>query len=163
MDFTQRFFVLLLGMTLASCDFFLSQEKITEDLVEEELYQIDWNEVDQYPLFDACRENLPKPEQRACFENTMMAQLGKALEGMEFEVNNDLNDTVLLDFLIDEHGFITVQSVEERSDVLQEIEDFNATISKRLNDLTTVAPALKRGVPVSIRFRLPVVLNTEKP
>ena len=93
----------------------------------------------------------------------MLEQLSKALEGMEFEVNNDLNDTVLLDFLIDEHGFITVQSVEERSAVLQEIEDFNATISKRLNDLTTVAPALKRGVPVSIRFRLPVVLNTEKP
>ncbi|MEO1486070.1 MAG: hypothetical protein AAFU57_09990 [Bacteroidota bacterium] len=163
MDFTQRFFVLLLGISLTSCDFFISQEKITEDLVEEELYQIDWNEVDQYPLFDACRESLPKPEQRACFESTMLEQLSKALEGMTFEVDNDLNDTVLLDFKIDEHGFIRVQSVEERSAVLQEIEDFNATITKRLNDLTTVAPALKRGVPVSIQFRLPVVLNTNNP
>jgi hypothetical protein len=71
-----------------------------------------------------------------------------------------LNDTVYVDFLIDEHGFISVLNVEEKTSVLNEIADFNAKITARLNDLTTVAPALKRGNPVSLRFRLPLLLNT---
>ncbi len=143
-----------------ACDFFASKEETTQKLVEEELLQINWDDVDQYPLFDACREDLPKAEQRACFEHTMMTQLGKALEDMEFEVDNDVNDTVMVDFLIDEDGFIFVQNVEEKETVLSEIQNFNSEITRRLNDLTTVAPALKRGSPVSIRFRLPLVLNT---
>ncbi|PRX57551.1 hypothetical protein [Flagellimonas meridianipacifica] len=146
---------------LTACDFFVSKEEATQKLVEEKLLQIDWDDVDQYPLFDACREDMLKPEQRACFEDTMMTQLNKALEDMEFEVKNDLNDTVLIDFLIDEHGFITIQNVEEKAKVLKEIENFNSEVTRRLNDLTTVAPAIKQGIPVSVRFRLPIILNTQ--
>ncbi len=145
---------------LTACELFVSKEEATQKIVNEELLQINWDDVDQYPLFDACREDMSKPEQRTCFEETMIIQLGKALEGMEFEVDNDLNDTVMVDFLIDEDGFIFVQNVEEKETVLSEIENFNSEITRRLNDLTTVAPAIKRGMPVSIRFRLPIVLNT---
>ncbi|MEM9364249.1 MAG: hypothetical protein AAGA43_16525 [Bacteroidota bacterium] len=145
---------------LAACELFVSKEEATQKLVEEELLQIDWDDVEKYPLFDACRADMPKPEQKACFVETMTTQLGKALENLEFEVQNDLNDTVLIDFLIDEHGFITIQNVEERANVLNEIENFNSEVTRRLNDLTTVAPAIKRGIPVSVRFRLPIVLNT---
>lgn len=152
--------ILFLGL-LSACDLFVSKEEATQKLIEEELLQINWDDVDQYPLFDACREDLPKLEQRTCFEDTMIAQLGKALEDMEFEVENDLNDTVLIDFLIDEDGFIFVQNVEEKEAVLSEIENFNSEVTRRLNDLTTVAPAIKRGIPVSVRFRLPIILNTQ--
>ena len=146
---------------LAACELFVSKEEATQKLVEEELLQIDWDDVDQYPLFDACREDLPKPEQRLCFENTMITQLSKALEGMEFVVDADLNDTIMVDFLIDEDGFIFVQNVEEKEAVLSEIKNFNSEVTRRLNDLTTVAPAINRGIPVSVRFRLPIVLNTQ--
>ena len=51
--------------------------------------------------------------------------------------------------------------MEEKNTVLNEISDFNLRVSERLNDLTTVAPALKQGNPVGLRFRLPLVLNTQ--
>ena len=156
----QLIWIFFLGL-LSACELFVSKEEATQKLVEEELLQINWDDVDQYPLFDACREDLSKPEQRACFEDTMITQLGKALEGLEFEVDNDLNDTVFIDFLIDEDGFITIQNVEEKASVLNEIENFNSEMTRRLNDFTTVAPAIKRGIPVSVRFRLPIVLNTQ--
>ncbi|MEM0933724.1 MAG: hypothetical protein AAGJ12_14740 [Bacteroidota bacterium] len=156
----QLVWISILGL-FSACEFFISKEETTQKMVEKELLQINWDDVDQYPLFDACREDLSKPEQRACFEDTMITQLGKALEGLEFEVDNDLNDTVLIDFLIDEDGFITIQNVEEKASVLNEIENFNSEVTRRLNDFTTVAPAIKRGIPVSVRFRLPIVLNTQ--
>ena len=90
----------------------------------------------------------------------MMAYFSKAMDGLQFQVDNDLNDTTYIDFLIDEHGFITILNVEENTEILNEISDFNTKVSNRLNDLTTVAPALKRGIPVALKFRLPIVLNT---
>ncbi|WP_431162888.1 hypothetical protein [Flagellimonas beolgyonensis] len=145
---------------LASCELFESKEDKAQKLVNEELLGIDWNDVDQYPHFDSCDELAVKEAQRQCFQTVMIDTFSKALSGLKFQVQHDLNDTVYVDFLIDEHGFISVLNVEEKTSVLNEIADFNAKITARLNDLTTVAPALKRGNPVSLRFRLPLVLNT---
>jgi len=153
------FLFFLFGL-LCSCELFESKEEKTQKLVNEELMAIDWNDVDQYPHFDNCDETATKQAQKECFESVMLDFFSKALSGLTFEVDHELHDTVYIDFLVDEHGFISVLNVEEKTDVLNEISDFNHKISERLNDLTTVAPALKRGNPVSLRFRLPLVLNT---
>lgn len=143
-----------------SCELFESKEDKAQKLVNEELLAIDWNDVDQYPHFDNCDETATKEAQKQCFQTVMLEYFTEALSGLKFQVMHDLNDTVYIDFLVDEHGFISVLNVEEKTSVLNEIEDFNTKISTRLNDLTTVAPALKRGNPVSLRFRLPLLLNT---
>ena len=91
----------------------------------------------------------------------MIRHMADTLEGLEYQVSEDLQDTVRVDLLIDEHGFMTVLRVQGTDTVDQMIPGFNDEITERLNDLTTVKPAIKRGVPVSIKFRLPIVLNTE--
>ncbi|WP_108425009.1 MULTISPECIES: hypothetical protein [Flagellimonas] len=157
----QKYVLWIIFMGLfVSCELFESKEDKTQKLVNEELMAIDWNDVDQYPLFDSCDETATKEAQRECFQNVMADYFSEALAGLQFQVDSDLNDTVYIDFMIDEHGFISVINVEEKTAVLNEISDFNTKISERLNDLTTVAPALKRGNPVGLRFRLPLVLNT---
>ena len=156
----KRLFLFILFGVFTSCELFESKEEKTQKLINEELMAIDWNDVDQYPHFDNCDETATKQAQKECFEGVMMDFFSKALAGLKFEVDHELHDTVYIDFLVDEHGFISVLNVEEKTDVLNEISDFNHKISERLNDLTTVAPALKRGNPVSLRFRLPLVLNT---
>ena len=157
----QKFVLVIVFMgLLVSCELFESKEDKTQKLVNEELMAIDWNDVDQYPLFDSCDETATKEAQRECFQNMMADYFSEALAGLKFQVRNDMKDTVYIDFLIDEHGFISVLNVEEKTAVLNEISDFNTRICERLNDLTTVAPALKRGNPVGLRFRLPLVLNT---
>ncbi len=145
---------------LASCELFMSKEDKTQEIVREELSTINWNDIEKYPLFDDCDENASKQIQRECFQTVLLGYFSKALDSLEFQVDKDLNDTVYVHFEIDEHGFILVKDVEENQAVLNEIENFNTKISKQLNDLTTVKSAHKRGIPVSIRFRLPIVLNT---
>lgn len=156
----QKYFLIICLGLLSSCELLMSKEDKTKKLVNEELLAIDWNDVDQYPLFEVCDETAPKLVQRECFQNAMLKHFSQALDSLQFQVNNDLNDTMYIDFLIDEHGFISVVDIEENTTILSEIEDFNAQVSERLRDLT-VAPALKRGIPVSLRFRLPIVLNTQ--
>lgn len=146
---------------LTSCELFISTEEKTQQLVREELKTINWNEVDQYPLFEVCDETAAKPLQRQCFQEAMLRHCAQAVEELDFRANHELNDTVYLDFIIDEHGLIAMVAVEQKTTVLREIADFNTKISESMNRLTTVAPALKRGIPVRMRFRLPLVLNTE--
>ena len=145
---------------LVSCELFISKEEKAQQLVNEELLSIDWNDVDQYPLFDVCDETAVKEAQRECFQNVMADYLSEVLADLEFQVEQDINDTVYIDFLIDEHGFIAVLELDTKNLPIEGVEDFDEKITQRLNHLTTVAPALKRGNPVSLRFRLPLLLNT---
>ena len=145
---------------LTSCEYFSSRETKTQQLVNDELLTIDWNEVDGYPLFDNCDETVSKEDQRACFENTILQHFSEAFSDLEYAVQNDLDQQLFVDFLIDEHGFITISQVEENDAIAEAIPGFYNEINVRLNDLTTVKPAHKRGIPVSVKFRLPIVLNT---
>jgi hypothetical protein len=145
---------------LASCEYFTSPEKKTQQLVNDELLTIDWNKVDAYPLFENCDETVSKQAQRECFETTMLEHFSAAFADLEYLVQNDLNQQLYIDFLVDEHGFITISQVEENDVISNAIPGFYNEINSRLNDLTTVKPAHKRGTPVSIKFRLPIVLNT---
>ncbi|WP_420321430.1 hypothetical protein [Flagellimonas sp.] len=150
--------LVFLGL-LMSCELFTSKEEQTKNRVNQELLTIDWNDVDQYPLFEGCDETAPKEIQRDCFQTKMLQIASDTLESLNFEVQNDLEDTLYIDFKVDEHGFISILEMEEKQSILDEIADFNQQITERLRDLT-VAPALKRGIPVSLRFRIPLVLNT---
>jgi len=152
--------ILVLCFLLFSCEYFASRETKTQQLVNDELLDIDWNEVDAYPLFENCDETVAKSEQRTCFESTMLQHFSNALADLEYSVQTDLNQQLYIDFLVDEHGFITISQVEENNAIATAIPGFYNEINARLNNLTTVRPAHKRGIPVSVKFRLPIVLNT---
>ena len=156
----RKFLFLFLPMILVSCEYFRSQETQTDQMVNDELLAIDWNDVDQYPLFENCDETAAKDEQKDCFQTQMTNYFASAFDDMEFQVDQDMNDTIRIDFLIDEHGFMTVLEIQEKNEVNQTLPNLKEELSKRLNDLSTVAPALKRSTPVSIKFTLPLVLNT---
>ncbi|MEZ4810311.1 MAG: hypothetical protein R2819_08115 [Allomuricauda sp.] len=156
----RKFLLLSCVGLLVSCELFMSKEDRTQKMVNEELLAIDWNDVDHYPLFEDCDETATKPVQRECFRTVLLGYFSQALDSLHFQVENNLHDTVYIDFEIDEDGFISVRNVEEKTVVLSQIKDFKTEVTKRLNDFT-VKPALKRGIPVSMRFRLPLVLNTD--
>ncbi len=156
-----RWWCFFLLLSLVSCDLFLSKEELKDRLVNQKLRAIDWNNVDQYPLFENCDEMATKAIQRECFLQTMATYLNQAFEGLYYEVEQEVNDTIDVDLSIDEHGFITLVNIQGGDVAEQQLPNLSNELSERLNDLTTVAPALKQGVPVSVRLRLPLILNTK--
>lgn len=155
------FYWIVLGLSLASCEFFASPETKTQQLVEEELSAIDWNEVDQYPLFDTCEETASKPEQQNCFEQNLVMHLSMSLQDFEFQSDQSLADTLYVDFMVDNQGRISVVSMDKNPEFSMENPEFERIVSKSLRSLPRLEPALKRGIPVSSRFRIPLVLNTD--
>ena len=154
------YFRLCLIRFARSCDWFASSEVKTRQMVEAELGSIDWNEVDQFPLFEDCNETTSKPEQKYCFENTLVMHLGMALQDYQFQSEKPITDTLYVDFLVDNQGGITVVSIEENQMFSSENPEFERIVSGSLRSLPRLEPALKRGIPVASKFRIPLVIRT---
>ncbi len=156
-----RFLLTLIGvLLLTSCNWLAPKEEKTRRLVQEELRSINWNEVDQYPLFQSCAESISKEEQRICFEDELLKHFSRTLNEFEFVLNEDVGDTIYVDFLVERDGSITVLDIEDHMEVQKQIPEFNAIITQSLKSLPALEPALKRGIPVNAKFRIPLELNT---
>lgn len=158
----QRFLVFFLVLLCVSCDFFESKTaNNTQELVEKQMQEIDWNAVDKFPMFQGCDELAPKPEQRKCFEQTFSKHYAEILGEFEFILGRNIQDTIDVDFIVDYKGEISVKKIEKNAAIANKIPEFNGIIARGLKSLPKVEPALKRGIPVSAKFRLPIIINTK--
>ena len=160
MGFMRKFIALVILGCCFSCDLFESKEKKTQKLVNQEIMAIDWNDVDNYPLFENCDESTSKTSQRECFESELLTHFSATLQEFEFVIDPEVNNTVFVDFLIDQEGKITVIHIEKDRAIDTLMPEFNGIISQSLRNLPPLAPALKRGIPVNAKFRIPIVLNS---
>ena len=147
-------------LLLTSCDLLAPKEEKTRKLVQQELQGINWNDVDQYPLFQSCAESISKEAQRSCFEDQLLLHFARTLDEFEFVIKENVEDTIYVDFLVEKDGSITVLDIEDHKSLQEQIPEFNAIITQSLKSLPQVEPALKRGIPVNAKFRIPLELNT---
>lgn len=143
-----------------ACTLFSSKEKRTQKLVAKEMEQIDWNTLDHYPLFVECDELMTAESQRSCFEDSMVKRLSEGLAEYDLILEDQVSTVIYIDLLVDMEGKIKVADMERNPDILAQIPDFNRMIQREINELPQVEPALKRGVPVNVKFRIPIELNT---
>ncbi len=156
----QRITILVLLCLMTSCDLFTSTDKKTQELVNKELLEIDWNDVDSYPLFETCDENMTKTGQRECFENELLKHCAETLNEFDFVLESDINPTVIVDFLVDKDGRIDIIDIEKDSAINKQMPEFDGIIRQSLKNMPSLAPALKRGIPVKAKFRIPIVLKS---
>ncbi|MDB4291867.1 hypothetical protein N9954_00555 [Maribacter sp.] len=151
---------LVLLCSLASCDFFTSKEEKTAELVNEQLQQIDWSDVDNYPLFADCDETVSKVAQRRCFESELLKHCSKTLVAFDYHISKDTNPKVLVDLLVDQDGKISVLGIEKDTAIDTQMPKFDEIVAQAIKNIPPLAPALKRGIPVKAKFRIPIVLKS---
>lgn len=147
---------------LVSCDWLESKESKTQKLVDKEMQEIDFNEVDQYPLFNECDETASKTAQKACFENTLLRHFSETLKDYNLILEQDIDESIYVDFLINSQGAISILDIERNITLSKHIPEMNTLIAQSLSNLPNLHPALKRGMPVNAKFRIPIVIKTGK-
>ncbi|MDO6471487.1 hypothetical protein [Maribacter sp. 1_MG-2023] len=156
----KRVVFFLLMILISSCSFFESKQKRTQELIDEELRHMDWNSVDSYPFFYTCDEAVTKEQQKICFEETLISHFQETLNDFEFTLTDKKSETVEVIFVIDTLGKIRVADIYKNALVLNQMPEFDGVITQSLKNLPKLAPALKRGIPVNTKYRIPVQLNT---
>ena len=152
--------LVVLSVLIPSCQFFETEKISSETFLKEEIKSINWKDVDQYPVFLNCESFTEKKQQKNCFENTLSSHLYQVINSENTMVTNELNETLVLDFLVNEKGKLAITSMKIDSLLKVQIPSLAANIIEGIKTLQPIAPAYKRGIPVKTTFKLPLVIKT---
>ena len=146
-----------------SCEFdFQIDKKITVDeFINEELKSLNWNDVDQYPVFENCLEINNVKNKNNCFVETITSSFRENLKTNNLVLNRTLIDTVRMVLKVDKIGKISIENmtISDQNNKYKEVitKSFENTVSS----LPKLYPAIKRGQEVDVIFNLPIIISTE--
>lgn len=152
-------FLLVFFILLTSCDYFQSKKVSTEQLLEEEMQAINWNDVDDYPTFSDCDGVATTQEKKACFENYLHDLLTAHLGSQKIVVTEDLSDTVILKIHIDKTGQFSIRNIDMNANTKAQIPELDSILRHSFDSLPKIYPAIKRSQQVATEFSLPVIVN----
>ena len=146
-----------------SCEFdFQIDKKITVDeFITEELKSLNWNDVDQYPVFENCLEINNIKNKNNCFVETITSSFRENLKTNNLVLNRTLIDTVRMVLKVDKIGKISIENmtISDQNNKYKEVitKSFENTVSS----LPKLYPAIKRGQEVDVIFNMPIIISTE--
>ncbi|WP_417556708.1 hypothetical protein [Mesoflavibacter zeaxanthinifaciens] len=150
------FFIFLL---LVSCQYFEAKKTSKDAILKKELKTFNWNEVDTYPSFPVCDSLDTLTNKKQCFETTLANHISTQLAKETFVVTQDINDTIILEFLISEKGQLQIEKFTVDSLTITELPNIQQIIESSLDSLPPIYAALKRGQQVKTQFKLPIILQ----
>lgn len=150
------FFVFCL--VFISCNEVNPKKLDPNSIVEEELQNINWNEVDTYPTFQRC-DSLKDVSQEDCFKNTISSHINTYLSNQQLIVTEDVSDTIILKIQIDKDGNASLSEIVAKDHTREELPELDSLFLQGIEGLPKIFPAVKRGQPVKTEFQLPVVIT----
>ncbi len=155
-------FAIIFILVFSSCDF-LSSNKSSSNKFTELDADIDYNKVDVYPLLENCNNCDTSSKQNQCFETEFVKSLEEITNKNKLKAIKKVNDTVYVDILVDNAGKISVAKIYENPEIIKNVPKFDSLIRKSIAQLpTAIQPSLKRGIPVNVVFKLPVVVSIKE-
>lgn len=151
--------IFILFLCLASCEYFDKKKVNSQDIISEELQTFNWNDVDEYPSFQACESLTSKLESKQCFESTIISHITNKLGNEIIVVTEEVADTVMIKFHINETGNISVLDINSNEATRVQIPNLEEFLTNSLNSLPKIFPAIKRGQQVKTEFTLPVIIQ----
>lgn len=148
----------ILLILILSCNYFETKKLSSQDIVNQELKTINWNEVDEYPSFSSCDSVSGKEQRKLCFETTVLNHVNLYLAQQQIVVSKDVEDTVHMKIRIDKKGTLHVLDINMASNTKLLLPEMDSLLLGSVSSLPQIFPATKRGQQVSTEFVLPVQL-----
>lgn len=155
------FLPIFLLLTAVGCKRFETQRISSQDILREESQELNWKEVDQYPAFEECRQFLREETAKACFGQKVKEYVYARLEDKQPVVTQAIHDTLLLHLIISHDGQPRIDSLVVESSVLEQLPEIRTWIQQSIDSLPKIHPATKRGIPVTTKFLIPLVIQTD--
>lgn len=148
-------------LALVSCKNFETKKVSSEDILRQQLQDFNWTEVDVYPTFAACDKFEEKQALKVCFETTITKHLYQALAKHPIASGDTINDTVMLYLTISDQGNPKIDSLAISEKLARQIPDLKKWIASGVDNLPEIYPARTRGMPVTTKFMLPIIVISE--
>ena len=149
---------------LNSCqfDFKIDRKISVDEFINEELKSFNWNEVDQYPVFENCLGINSILEKNNCFVETITESFKENLTNNSLILNRTLVDTVNMILKVDKTAEISIESINISSQNIKYKEVISRSFNNTISNLPKLYPAIKRGQQVDVIFKIPIIISTEE-
>jgi len=145
------------SLLMVSCSYF--ENKWNSELIQEVDTIVDFNTVDAFPLFPNCKDIPSREKQQICFQLEIAQHIYASLKQYQLNAKEVINDTILVKLKIDTFGKTSLSTIQISTKTKQLLPEFDSILKVSLNNLPTLQPAIKRNMPVTTEFTLPIVLK----
>ncbi|MEN8857902.1 MAG: hypothetical protein ABF260_07540 [Flavobacteriaceae bacterium] len=117
---------------------------------------IDYSSVDSSPSFKVCDSIIDKAKKTICFRTTIREEISKSLAKYSIKVKKPVNETIVVTITIQSNKQVKLSKLEASDSLLLEISDLKEMIEKSIDELPEIYPAIKRSIPVTTEYKLPI-------
>ncbi|MCI4641823.1 MAG: hypothetical protein MRY51_03105 [Flavobacteriaceae bacterium] len=152
---------IFLALLMGACDWFVPKETLRSQYVNRELQAMDWETVDQFPLFSNCDETASKQNQKQCFEQVLTQELGQLIEQLGRVDSLVISGSYTLSVVVDAQGQCLLSDKNNNRFETATEALFFAELSKAMQQLESISPALKQGIPVATQYLIPLEIHLD--
>ena len=144
-----------------SCQYFEKKVPNEKELLEKQLKEINWNEVDEYPSVADCEKLTDETQRKQCFFEFLTTTIQQKLAVDTLSTLFPKLDTIEVKVTVFPNSTMEFEPQFPKDSVAYDTIKIDSILSIRLVNFPKVNPAIKRGIPVKTKFVLPVIIKTE--
>ena len=149
-------------MSFSSCQYFEKQVPSEKELLEKQIKEINWKEVDQYPSIADCEKLTDETQRKQCFFEFLSSTIQQKLSIDTLKILFPKLDTIEVKVTVYPDSSMQFEPQFPKDTVAYDTIKIDSILKIKLVDFPKVNPAIKRGIPVKTQFILPVIIKTGK-
>jgi len=151
----KKFSVLLFFIFLQSCQFFEKQVPSEKELLEKQIKEINWKEVDEYPSIADCEAISDPTQRKQCFFEFLSSTIQQKLSIDTLKILFPKLDTIEVRVTINPDASMQFEPQFPKDTVAYDTIKIDSILKMKLVDFPKVHP-------VKTQFILPVIIKTGK-
>ena len=158
----KKLLALLIFVSLVpSCHYFDKKVPNEKELLEKQIKEINWSEVDEYPSVIDCEQLTDATQRKQCFFEYMATAIQQKLSIDTLSILYPELDTIEVKVTIFPDATLQFEPQFPKDSVAYDTVKIDSILRTKLVDFPKVNPAIKRGIPVKTQFILPVIIKTK--
>lgn len=158
----RKIWLVLFLLSLQSCQYFEKQVPSEKELLDKQIKEINWKEVDVYPSIVDCEQLTDKGQKKQCFFEFLSATIQQKLSVDTLRILFPKLDTIEVKVTVNPNATMQFEPLFPKDTVAYDTIKIDSILKLKLVDFPKVNPAIKRGIPVKTQFILPVIIKTGK-
>jgi len=147
-----RYFLLIcLLFSFTSCEYFSFEKNKNIEKID-----VDFTSVDVSPSFKVCDSLIEKDKKNNCFRTTLRQEISSSLAKQSIQVPQSVDETIEVAITIQSNKEVKLTSIKSSDSLLVILPSLKAILKKSVEELPAVYPAIKRGIPVTTVYKLPI-------
>lgn len=152
---------LLFNFFFISCQLLDKKVPDEKELLNKQLKEINWKEVDELPSVSDCEKISDEDARKQCFFDFLTATIEQKLAIDTLRTLYPQLDTIEVKVTVFPNSKITFEPQFPKDSVAYDTIRIDSILRARLVDFPKINPAIKRGIPVKTQFILPVIIKQE--